>query len=249
MTACMVDLFTLKPYWRLLNRWCFSMNLWRLLRTVFPEFQNCESREMGLHLVNYSLLPILKFLIWLVKILVIKASMQIYANGVVLSEDLDFAMISRISLLCKHLINMELGVRVMYFFNLFFHLSPLGLLIFGPRIDCKRLLRLCLLSLLFTPNYDTLSFGLIWNYTFFGLGNKNDSVYYDFLSPNFQTCWALLCKTWTLSSEMDNCVLYVFVHSSLASSLGINIVLCHFNTGHIVKLCFIKLIIYNKVRV
>lgn len=75
---------------------------------------------MSLHLVNYSLRPILKFLIWLVKILVIKASMRIYANGVVLSEDLDFAMISRISLLCKHLINMELGVRVMYFFFFFF---------------------------------------------------------------------------------------------------------------------------------
>lgn len=56
-------------------------------------------------------------------------------------------------------------------------------------------------------------------------------------------------KTWTLSSEMDNCVLYVFVHSSLAGSLGMNIVLCHFNTGHIVKSCFIKSIIYDKVRV
>lgn len=223
------------------------MNLWRLLITVFAEFQNCESRAMGLQLVNYSLLPLLKFLIWLVKILVIKASMRIYANGVVfwsvsmsvLSVDLDFAMISRISLSCKHLINMELGVRVMYFF----HLSPLGLLIFGPRIDCKRLLWLCLLSLLFTHSSGWVSG---WSGTIHFLASEiKMTVYIMTFSPP-------IFKTWTLSSEISNemnCVLYVFVHSSLASSLGMNIVLCHFNTGHIVKSCFIKSIIYNKVRV
>lgn len=32
MAACMVDLFTLKPYCRLLNRWCFSMFFYCLCR-------------------------------------------------------------------------------------------------------------------------------------------------------------------------------------------------------------------------